>query len=380
MRERVVMAESSDIYHDYRVQKEASTLAAAGYDVLVYGFRNGRRSPPGSAFPFALRTLPVASRRYRALRNLTMFVDIALINLVLVGTRARCYHAHNTMFLVGMWLGSRLHGGRFFYDAHEVQWELGRVEAALEARFICRADGIINVAPGRARAMAARYGISLERITVVSNYPVFDHGAAAPAAAGTDGSVRLVFSGGFNLKNNRLDLLLGALRRVPGVDLSLMAFGYGNGEEVLRRLMSEYGLGGRVRFLPLVKPHEVMGAIRGYDAAVNLLINPRNDIAIRFPSVNKMYEYLAAGLPILCSDIEGFEEEFVREGVAVSVNALDEASIADGLRALVENRARLPKMKERAVELARDRYNWATQGARLAALYHRLAPAAPAPR
>jgi glycosyltransferase involved in cell wall biosynthesis len=61
------------------------------------------------------------------------------------------------------------------------------------------------------------------------------------------------------------------------------------------------------------------------------------------------------------------------------VNALDEASIADGLRSLVGNRARLPKMKERAVELARDRYNWATQGAQLTALYHRLAPAVSAP-
>jgi glycosyltransferase involved in cell wall biosynthesis len=379
MRERIVMAESSDIYHDYRVQKEALTLAAAGYDVLVYGFRNSRQRPAGATFPFALRTLPVASRRYRALRNLTMLIDIALINLVLVATRARCYHAHNTMFLVGMWLGSRLHGGRFIYDAHEVQWELGRVPAALEACFIRRADGIINVASGRARAMAARYGIPLERITVVSNYPVFDPYVAAPAAAGADGPVRLVFSGGFNLDNNRLDLLLGALRHVPGVDLSLMAFGYGDGEEVLRRLIAGYGLAERVRFLPLVKPHEVMGAIRGFDAAVNLLINPRDDIAIRFPSVNKMYEYLAAGLPILCSDIEGFQEEFVREGVAVSVNALDEASIADGLRSLVGNRARLPKMKERAVELARDRYNWATQGAQLTALYHRLAPAVSAP-
>jgi hypothetical protein len=205
--------------------------------------------------------------------------------------------------------------------------------------------------------MAARYGIPLERITVVSNYPVFDHGAAAPAPAAVDGPVRLVFSGGFNLENNRLDLLLGALRHVPGVDLSLMAFGYGDGEAVLRRLIAGYGLAERVRFLPLVKPHEVMGAIRGFDAAVNLLINPRDDIAIRFPSVNKMYEYLAAGLPILCSDIEGFQEEFVREGVAVAVNALDEASIADGLRSLAGNRTRLPKMKERAVSFVTEAFD-----------------------
>jgi len=374
MRGYVVMAESSDIYHDYRVQKEAASVARAGFRVRVYGFRNGRPDPGDAEFPFELRTLPVAGRDRRALRNLSMIANIARINLTLIATRARVYHAHNTMFLVGMWLGARLHGGRFVYDAHEVQWEKGRAMAGLERFFIRRADGVINVAPGRARAAAERYGLPVEAFTIVSNYPIVsEQPRAAPTTGAAGGRLRLVFSGGYDLSNNRLDVLLAAMRDVPEVDLYLMAFGYRDGEQVMRRLIGEYGLGDRVTFLPLVKPHEVMDAISGYDAAVNLLTNPKNHVSIRHPSVNKMYEYLAAGLPILCSDLEGFVEEFAREGAAIAVDAGDPAALAQGLRSLLAGPEVLAKMRSRAAELARTRYNWRTQEERLQGLYRKLA-------
>ncbi len=374
MRGTVVMAESTDIYHDYRVQKEAGSVAKAGFQVRVYGFRNGLRDPRGDGLPFDLRTLPMASRDRRALRNLTIVMNVALINLILIGTRARIYHAHNTLFLVGMWLGARLHRGRLVYDAHEVQWEKGRAMAALERFFVRRADGVINVSPGRARAAAERYGIPVETFTVLPNYPIVPDRPADPAAPepGSD-RLRLVFSGGFDLSNNRLDVLLAAMRDVPQVDLYLMAFGYRDGEQIMRRLIEEYGLAKRVSFLPLVKPHEVMGAIGGYDVAVNLLTNPKNHISIRYPSVNKMYEYLAAGLPILCSDLEGFVEEFAREGAAVAVDAEDAASVAAGLRALLADREALKGMRTKAAELARTRYNWLIQEDRLQSLYRKLA-------
>jgi len=37
---KVLMAESSDIYHDSRVQKEAISLSNNGYKVIVLGFRS----------------------------------------------------------------------------------------------------------------------------------------------------------------------------------------------------------------------------------------------------------------------------------------------------------------------------------------------------
>ncbi len=369
MGNRVVMAESSDIYYDYRVQKEANSLAQAGYQVSVYGFRATFRPPAGQDFLFRLRTFPVISRKYRFWRNLSMVWNILIINLVVLLTRAEYYHAHNTMFLVGMYLGAKLHGGRFVYDAHEVQWEHGRAQAWLESWFIGRADGVIVVSAGRGRASAERYGLPVERFTVVSNFPVVDPGSFAAADDRPQSTLRLIFSGGYDLRNNRLDLLLEGMQRVPGVELFLLAFGYRDSELRLRDLIDRLGLADRVHFLPLVAPSEVMRVVARYDVAVNLLTNPFNHVSIRFCSTNKMYEYLAAGLPTLCSDLEAFVEEFVRPGAAIAVDAEDVDSIAAGLERLVGNPDALGEMKTVARELSRTRYNWCTQEEVLLQLY-----------
>jgi len=366
------MAESSDIFHDYRVQKEAATLAAGGWRVTVYGFRGGRRRPQAPSSAYTVRTLPVASRSNRHLRNLSMVVNIALINLRLLLTKADAYHAHNTMFLGGMWLSARLHRGVFIYDAHEVQWEHGRSLAWLEKTFIRRAHGLINVAPGRARAVAARYGLRESDITIVANYPVVDPGAPVRSYVAPAGTVRFVYSGGYDLQSNRLDLLLRAMQQVPGIDLHMIAFGYRDSESRLKALAKELGIEARIVFHALVRPDEVMGAVAQYDVAVNMLTNPQDHLSIRHSSVNKMYEYMAAGMPTFCSNLDSFVEEFVVPGAAIAVDATDGDSIADGLRRLLSLRETLPQMSACAHGLARERYNWRSQEQNLLDLYGRL--------
>ena len=366
------MAESSDIYHDYRVQKEANSLVADGWLVKVYGFRGVRRQPAHPPGRFTLTTLPLFSRQQRRLRNLSIVVNTLLINLRLLFCHAHVYHAHNTMFLAGMWLAARLHGGRFVYDAHEVQWEHGRALALLERLFIGRADSVINVAAGRAEAMAERFDLATDAITVVSNYPVVDTDQPPRKYQTRTGPIRLVYSGGYDLGSNRLDLLLQAMQAVPDTELHLIAFGYRDSEAVLKQLVSELELTGRVVFHPLVRPDEVMNAVAQYDVAVNMLTNPENHLSIRHSSVNKMYEYMAAGMPTLCSDLDSFVTEFVAPRAAIAVDATDPADITRGLREMVAARSELADMCARAQELARTRFNWATQEARLQDLYRGL--------
>jgi glycosyltransferase involved in cell wall biosynthesis len=88
-----------------------------------------------------------------------------------------------------------------------------------------------------------------------------------------------------------------------------------------------------------------------------------------------MYEYLAAGMPILCSDLDAFLEEYVEPGAAFAVDPNDVDDIERGLRLLVQERKRLPAMSEKAAWLARNRFNWETQERRLLELYDSLARA-----
>ena len=51
---------------------------------------------------------------------------------------------------------------------------------------------------------------------------------------------------------------------------------------------------------------------------------------------NKVYEYLLAGLPILCSNMPSFIEEFENNNVGKSVNPYDIDSIKKGIKFFVD--------------------------------------------
>jgi glycosyltransferase involved in cell wall biosynthesis len=362
---RVVMAESSDIYRDGRVQKEACSLVEAGHDVRVFGFRSdvGARRK----FPFRLATLPILSRKHGRLRKVSIFISTAILSVRLLFIRADVYHAHNTMFLISLYLASRLYGGKFIYDCHEVQAEAGRIQHALERRFIHRADAIINVSEGRAAHQAAQYHVLASEILVIHNYPELPEelGPMLPEGATT----RLVFSGGFHLRDNRLDDFLRILKGVPHVELDLIAFGYGDSGRRLDALIEELGLRDRVRFLPLVPYNKLMRTLTSYDLAVNMLTNPEQSISKRYPAINKTYEYLAAGLPIICSNLEAFEEEVVGQGVGISIDPTRMERGRDAVRAFISDRDGREVMRETARRLAVEKYNWATESCKLKRLY-----------
>ena len=366
---KVLMAESSDIYHDYRVQKEASSLASAGYDVTVLGFRSQIHEQHDNGFNFKILTLPVVSRDHRLLRNICIAFNILVINLFIVFHRVRFYHAHNTFFLLGMYIASKLHGGKFIYDGHEVQWESGKLPSLLERFFIKKTDAVINVSYGRKIAQASRYGIAAEKIKIISNYPIVKSLDVKLKEKNDVDSLRMVFSGGFNIETNRLDLLLKSLVGIPNVYLDFLAFGYGNSKITISKLINQLELHDRVKFLPLVSPSEVISVISEYDVAVDLTINPQNKISLRYCSRNKMYEALAAGLPILCSNIESYIEEFVKRGVAIGVEPEDIESIRKGVKYFINNPAKILNMKKNAINLSKIHYNWTTQEAKLVELY-----------
>lgn len=112
-----------------------------------------------------------------------------------------------------------------------------------------------------------------------------------------------------------------------------------------------------------------MDAVAEYDVAVNMLTNPKNHLSIRYNSVNKMYEYMAAGMPTLCSDLDSFVAEFVDTGAAIAVDATSAESVSRGLEVLIARRGELAVMSAKAQDLARSRYNWATQEVALRELY-----------
>ena len=363
------MAESSDIYRDGRVQKEAASLVSFGYDVTVLGFRSNVGAK--RKFPFKLITLPVISRKWRTLRNISILLNVGLLNLRVLFTRADIYHAHNTMFLFSMFFASRIYRGKFIYDCHEVQFEAGRLQAWLEKIFIKKADVIINVSNGRADYQAKQYNVSREKIIVIRNYPDLSD-LVIQNKKNQSSKIRLVFSGGFNLNDNKLDKFLEMLVGISDIKFDLIAFGYGCSDEMLKQKIKTLGLENQVQFLPLVPFNELIPTLTSYDLAVDMLTNPENSLSKRYPAINKTYEYFAAGLPIICSDMKAFKEEIEGEKAGISVNPNQIEEGRKKIVKLISDKTGLNTMKQTARTLSKEMYNWKTESNKLQTIYSKL--------
>jgi len=365
------MAESSDIYHDGRILKEAKTLSTAGYNLAIYGFKNFAYKPPINNEKFKIISFPVISRKYRILRNFSIALNILIINILILFTKAEVYHAHNTMFLFSMYLSSKLYRGKFVYDCHEVQWEHNKVEGFLESLFIHRAHQIINVCEGRARCQSQRYNIDFSKILILNNYPKQSSFIPKLIHENTK-KFKFVFSGGYNLIDNRLDNFITVLKSFPDVEFHIIGFGYGNSENRLMQFVKSLNIQEQVCFHPLVHPTILTEKLSEYDMAVNFLSNPKNLISYKYPAINKMYEFLSAGLPILTSDLPAFITDYVDYGVAITVSPEDHKSIANGISYILDHKDLLFEMRKKAFSLSQQLYNWEKQEYKLLNLYEKL--------
>jgi glycosyltransferase involved in cell wall biosynthesis len=369
-KKKILMAERSDLYHDARVQKEAESLHDNGYKLLVLGLRAARTSLDKD-FPYTMITRWVLPRNYGFLRKLHLSLLILAINIRIIFIRSDYYHAHNTYFLPGMYIAKLIYGGVLVYDSHEVQWELNPIASFQERIFIKKVDKIINVSEGRARAQSQRFNISLNNICVISNYPVLLD-TKDRKLLDDNSKIRFIFSGGLNLTDNKIDNFIRALEDFPKITLDFLAFGYSNSALIIKKLVQELGIEDRVKFLPLVKPNEVLATLTKYHYTVNLMINPNNLISINYHSINKIYESISAGLPILCSDLPAFKEEIVNNGIGSSVDPYSIISIKSGLELIVGNMDNHYPMRKKAFEIAKDKFNWDNEEKKLLEMYRNL--------
>jgi glycosyltransferase involved in cell wall biosynthesis len=130
----------------------------------------------------------------------------------------------------------------------------------------------------------------------------------------------------------------------------------------LERLAADLGLGGRVRFAGQVEPARVATLLD--DADVLVLPNTATSISARYTSPLKLFEYLAAGKPIVASDLPAFRE-VLQDGItAVLVAPGDGAALGRGIRRLLDDAGLAARLARAAFDAAAD-YSWDRRAERL---------------
>ena len=153
------------------------------------------------------------------------------------------------------------------------------------------------------------------------------------------------------------EVLLEALAASRG-DWTLRIVGDGpQGDELRARVAAMPAhTAARVEFTGAVTPDEVPALLADCDLAVAPY--PRSAAADSYFSPLKVYEYLAAGLPVVASAVGQIPQVLDGTGAGVLVTPSDAEALAAALDALAVDGPRRSDMSQRARRLAVERHDW----------------------
>jgi glycosyltransferase involved in cell wall biosynthesis len=243
--------------------------------------------------------------------------------------------------------------------------------ARIERGWARRADRVITVNGPYADVMADRFGV--ERPLVVLNCSLR---AQAPVARGRrfhealglpDDRRVVLYHGGLS-PDRGIEQLLDAIPAIP--DATLVLMGYGDLEATIRARAASPGLAGRVAVLPAVPPAELIEWVASADVAA-MPIQPTT-LNHRLTTPNKLFEAIAAGVPVVASDLPGMAPIVRETGCGSVVDPTDPAAIAAAIREILDGS---PERRAAIIDglgRARETYSWERQVEILIAEYGRL--------
>jgi glycosyltransferase involved in cell wall biosynthesis len=377
---RVTMLLRNPFTADSRVEKEARSLARAGYRVTVVAegrpwlpereHRDGYavvRVPRGPAKLPGLRM-----REYRS--RLEAALDV---------TEPDVLHAHDSDALDAVARVAKMRGVPFVYDSHELwlgQENRGRTSIYhalfrawywwLQRRHVPRSAAVLTVNQPILERLESAYRVP---VALVPNYPEYsgppDHRELHALVDGPipDGAPIVLYLGNIQVGRG-LEELVTAMVEVP--DGYLVCLGVTAEPAELAARASDLGVLDRIRFAAPVPVDEVVA----YAASANVGVALATPISLnnRLSLPNKLFQYMAAGIPVVASDFPHIRTIVEDCGAGICVDPTQPGEIALAIRRILADPVAAAAMGSRGVAAVRDKFNWAQSERALLAVYARI--------
>lgn len=347
--------------------KECATLAAAGHRVELWGHHPRSEVIAG----VVIHPLPPVASRLQRMVWLPCVLLVASLR-----RRADFHHLHDPELLpLGMLLA--LTGRRVIYDIHEdvpgaimtkywippvwrrlLAWSVDLIERAAMQML----TGFIPATP----AIARRFPPA--RTQVVQNLPRLEEFSAPPGPRQPTQDEAVFAYVGVISEMRGVREMLDALALTPA-HFRLVFMGEMSPATLLDE-MRQHPAWSKVTYLGQ-RPREEAARLMMSAHAGLVLFHPAPNHTESQP--NKLFEYMAAGLPIIASDFPFWRALIAGEGCGLLVDPLDPAAISRAMIAVTQDPTEAAAMSRRGRAAVFERLNWSTEGARLVDFYTRLA-------
>jgi glycosyltransferase involved in cell wall biosynthesis len=364
---KVVHLTSAHTPTDVRIfVKECQTLAAAGYEVhlIAPGADDGVNQ--------GVRVHGVGPRRDEE-RLARMTSTVRAVYRRARALAADLYHFHDPELIPA---GLRLarSGAAVVYDVHEDyaatvvnrEWIRPRLRGPT-ARLV---DGLEPAAANRLAAVVAATPAIAERfsgcrceVVTVNNFPAMrEFQDIDPLGASREPTV----------------CFLGEITAIRGIDVMVDAITRTDARLVLAGPFESQALAERVRALPGWSQVLHLGRV-GRAQLTDVLGRAAAGVVVFRPAANhfraqptKLFEYMAAGLPVIASNFPLWRQIVEGSDCGICVDPLSPEALADAIRWIVAHPKDARTMGENGRRAVASTYNWEPEGLKLVALYQTL--------
>lgn len=392
---RIAAVVHNGVKHDARVLKGAASLKAQGHDVRLFGLVPDESEdfvlPNGVPVHLQHRDLTGVKARIREEglelgRESSIWTSFRTQgDLIFQSVQATfepdIVHIHDHLALTAAAQYKQAFGCPLIWDAHEIYEDLASIEevrAVVNSRIIDEnvryVDGFITLNQSIADFYRDKYPALPEAVLVpnaVERVAQTSYDGRLHEKAGLRADQKiLLFQGGYS-PHRGIPALLEVSRHLHE-DWSLVFMGWGKLEDDIRvyaDAASDRPAGrSRVGMVPSAPHDELLTWTAG--ATLGTIPYENTGLNHLYCSPNKLWEYPAAGVPILASDMPEMKKKIEGYGIGLTVDrALDPAAIATAVNQLTD--AELDQMRRNCAEYAVAE-NWQNYETRLTGLHLRL--------
>ncbi|NET57865.1 MAG: glycosyltransferase family 4 protein [Symploca sp. SIO2E6] len=314
-----------------------------------------------------IRAFPPLKKRWQRLTNLKNIYELAL------QTQAQIYHFHDPdLVLVGLMLKHQ--GKVVIYDIHEdvprqtlakeyipqlLRPRLANCLEITENFAAKRFDALITATPHIRDRFQKIGGRSID----INNYPILSE----------------LYPSKINwLKKKPIVCYIGGISQLRGITEMVEAIGQTNGQLLLAG-----------RFETVQQRQQTMG-MSGWSRVQELGYLPREEVAqtlaksmaglvVLRPAINyldalpvKMFEYMAAGIPVIASNFPLWQNIIEGNHCGLCVDPLNPQAIAQAIQWIFDHPREAEQMGQNGRKAVEEKYNWETEAKKLLALYQEL--------
>ncbi len=291
---------------------------------------------------------------------------------------AQIYHANDYNTLIIGWVAARLRRAKIVYDTHEIWSEnhdiakqkvIKSIVKFFESFFIRRVDRVVCVSHAAADYLSQLYKIKTP--DVITNCAWREGNAAIDDNHPTDNNHFEVLNHGQFYDGRGYDLLIqsAAFLKTYQGKIKIVMRGFGRCETKYRNLVKTENADGLVQFVPPVRVDQLVSAASS--SHIGVAITEGFCVNFKCSISNKIFEYLAAGLPVIMSDIPEHRYYNERYHFGIILENLLPETIANAIINIYEDKDLYDRLKSNAL-LARKVLCWEVEGEKWILLYRNL--------